>query len=456
MTRAIPTDRNYLGTPVTAPGPTGQRMLRDMGRIRRNPLDYLDRTWRDYGDVVQFPVPRPASYLVNDPVAVRSVLVSNARAYGKSTIQYRSLALVTGEGLLAADTPAWREQRPMVQPAFHRETLDAVIGHVGAVTRQMIEQWSALPAGAVIDVDASIMNAALEIVGLALFGADLSAHADELTAATLQALEVVVARARVPITPPSWVPSPGNRRMQAAVARLDAAVEAMIDERGVTQRHHDMLDMLIHTPDEDGRTLTARQVRDQIITFIVAGHETVASAMTWALALLAERPAQWRILQAEADAVLTGEASLTTLGSLTAARAALDETMRLYPPAWLITRNALEGAELGGYEVPSGSLVILSPWLLHRHPAIWDAPNVFRPQRFREGTIDRGAFIPFGAGPRQCIGRDFAYSEAVLMLAMLAREFEIEYPTGEGRPAAVPLVTMRPTGGLSLRIRPRG
>lgn len=451
--------RRFVRTPATAPGPLGPDMLRAFGAIRRNPLAYLESAWRRYGDVVQFPIPMPPSYLVNDPEAVRRVLVTNSRGYGKRTIQYRSLSLVTGEGLLVADTDAWRRQRPLVQPAFHHETLDQIVSHVDTAVQRLTRDWQALPDGAVVDVDTAMMTTALEVVGHALFGTDLSADAERLAEATLTALEVVVARARVPITPPSWVPTPANRRLQGAVRELDAAVARMISERRRQKQEtpQDMLDLLLAARDDEGRGLTPVEVRDQIVTFIVAGHETVASALSWAWALLAEYPDVQRALQQESDDVLAGRApTFADYANLPYARAVLDEVMRLYPPAWLVTRRSLAPDVLGGRDIPEGAILILSPWLLHRHPDVWRDPERFDPTRFLDGSADRTAFIPFGAGPRQCIGRDFAYVEGVLILAALAGRFEMAFPEGGRRPKADPLVTVRPVGGVPLRVTSRG
>ena len=443
--------RTFVGTPATAPGPLGPDMLRAFSAIRRDPLQYLVSVWRQYGDVVQFPIPRPPSYLVNDPDGVRRVLVANGRNYGKSTIQYRSLELVTGEGLLVADTEPWRRQRPLVQPAFHHETLEHIVSHVDVAVERIARDWDALPAGAVVDVDAAMMHAALEVVGHALFGTDLSADADRLARATLSALDVVVARARVPVTPPAWVPTPANRKLQSSVRELDGAVRRMLAGRRTRDVPQDMLDLLIGSRDETGAGLSATEIRDQVVTFIVAGHETVASALTWAWALLAAHPEVQRDLQDEADAVLAGRpATFADYARLPLARAVLDEALRLYPPAWLITRSALGDDVLGGHDVPGGALVILSPWLLHRHPDVWRDPEEFRPARFLTGDVDRTAFIPFGAGLRQCIGRDFAYVEGALMLASIAARFTLSYPDGCGIPRAEPLVTVRPVGGLPL------
>ena len=451
--------RSFVGTPATAPGPLGPDMLRAFGAIRRSPLAYLESVWHQYGDVVQFPIPRPPSYLINDPEGVRRVLVSNSRNYGKQTIQYRSLSLVTGEGLLVADTEAWRQQRPLVQPAFHHETLEHVVAHVDTAVQRLVREWESLPSGSIVDVDTAMMTTALEVVGHALFGTDLSADAERLAEATLTALDVVVARARVPITPPSWVPTPGNRRLRGAVRQLDAAVTRMIAERRSrpADAPQDMLDLLLAARDDTGRGLTPTEVRDQIVTFIVAGHETVASALSWTWALLAEYPDIQLALQAEADAVLAGRpATFADYSRLPYTRAVLDEVLRLYPPAWLVTRRSLQPDVLGGREVPAGAILILSPWLLHRHPLVWRDPDRFDPMRFLDGSADRTAFIPFGAGPRQCIGRDFAYVEGVLILATLAGRFDVAFPDGGRRPAADPLVTVRPVGGVPLRVTARG
>jgi cytochrome P450 len=458
MTDADFAGRSFVGTPATAPGPLGPDMLRAFSAIRRNPLAYLMSAWREYGDVVQFPIPRPPSYLVNDPEGVRRVLVANGRNYGKSTIQYRSLSLVTGEGLLVADTEPWRRQRPLVQPAFHHETLEHIVGHVDVAVQRMFEDWEQLPDGAVVDIDAAMMHGALEVVGHALFGTDLSADAHRLATATLAALDVVVARARVPITPPPWVPSPANRKLQSAVRELDGAVRRMLASRSRDDARPatDMLDLLLSSRDDSGSGLSVAEIRDQVVTFIVAGHETVASALTWTWALLAEHPHIQRDLQAESDAVLGGRpATFADYARLPLARAVFDETLRLYPPAWLITRSALGADVVGTREIPAKSLVILSPWLLHRHPDVWPDAEAFRPARFLEGEADRTSFIPFGAGLRQCIGKDFAYVEGVLMLASIAGRYELSYPDGGRRPRAEPLVTVRPVGGLPMRVARR-
>lgn len=453
-------DRRYGTTPATAPGPSGPQMLRAFTQIRRDPLQYLVDTSAQFGPVVQFPIPRPPSYLVSDAAAARRVLTTHARGYDKQTLQYSSLSLVTGEGLLTSDGEVWRRQRRLVQPAFHHEAIAAVGDHVAAALDRLDERWTQLPPrGAILDVDEIIMRTTLEVVGSSLFGTDLAGDAHRLTEATLSALDVVVARARVPITPPGWVPTPSNRRLQQAVRTLDEAVAGILAERRAEtpgQRRADMLDLLL-APDDEGDVLSPTEIRDQVVTFIVAGHETVASALTWALWLVSGDDAVAQRLQDEAVAVLgDGAPRVEDVRRLPYARAVLDEAMRLYPPAWLVTRRAREADVLGGRVIPEGALVILSPYLVHRDPKVWADPDRFDPDRFA-GGLPRGgdaaaAYWPFGAGPRLCIGREFALLEGVLLLAGLARRVHFARDRGIAPPRAVPLVTIRPEAGMPLAV----
>jgi cytochrome P450 len=390
--------------------------------------------------------------------------VTNAKGYGKRTLQYTTLSLVTGEGLLTADTEAWRPQRRIVQPAFHRESLGLVAGHVRTAVDRLLQRWSERD-GEVVDVDAAMMHLALEVVGSSLFGSDLSPDAERLADATLAALDVVVRKARSPLPVPVAVPTPTNVVLRRAVGRLDAAVEAMLADRATRplaegEPPRDLLDLLLTARDDEGARLSRAQVRDQVVTFIVAGHETVASALTWAWHLLATNPEAWGRLRTEADAAAPVGTS-ADLARLPWTAAVLDETLRLYPPAWLVTRRSLAPDVLGGVPVPADALVIMSPWLVHRHPAAWSDPERFDPSRFldaeghrRRDLVASPAYLPFGAGPRLCIGRDMALLEGVLVLAALAARVDLE-EVGPA-PRAVPLVTIRPADGLPMRVRLRG
>jgi cytochrome P450 len=418
----------------------------------------------EYGDVVQFPIPDPPTYLVSHPDLVRQVLVGNARGYGKRTIQYTTLSLVTGEGLLTADTEVWRGQRRRLQPAFHHSTLELIADHVRTSTERMIAGW-AKSSPLVVDLDAAMMHLALDVVGKSLFGSDLSADADRLAQATIEALDIVVKKAQSPLSPPLSVPTPTNISLRRAIANLDDAVDRMLAERRTRplpagEPPRDMLDLLLAV-DDQGHSMSSQEIRSQIVTFIVAGHETVASALTWAWQLLAtHRAVLDRVRSEAAPIVAAGGPHFADLERLPVTAAVVDEVLRLYPPAWLITRRAHEVDQFDGIDVASGSLIIVSPWLVHRHESLWDKPHQFIPDRFldssgkrRRDVVNGPGYIPFGAGPRLCIGRDMALVEAVLVIAAMVPRVDLQ-PLGT-TPRAMPLVTIRPAGGLPMRVNVR-
>ena len=459
-------------TPGAAPGPTGADMLRAVPRIRRDAPGFLLGVARRFGDVAAFPLPRLPVLLVSGPAGVRRVLQDNNRSYDKGTIQYRSLAAVTGEGLLTSDGAPWLRQRRSMQPAFHLSTLTDVCGRTVDAGVALLDDWCGLPDGAVVDVDAAMMRTTLDVVGHALLGSDLGAAdvRDELVDAVVEALDVVVARARSPLPEVIAAATPSARRLRMAVQHIDAAAHdvvarrrAHLEERGAGPA--DLLDLLLAAapdPTDGGSELDAeRALRDELVTMIVAGHETVAAALTWTWHLLAGHPLAASRLVAELDAVLGPPGStqrlpgFADLPALREARAVVEETLRLYPPAWVLTRRALVDDVVGGYAVPAGSLVVISPWVVHRRAGSWPDPERFDPGRFRRGdAVERGAYLPFGAGPRLCIGRDFALAEATLLLATLASRLELTRVAGTRvRPEA--LVTVRPHGGLPMRLSRR-
>jgi cytochrome P450 len=304
-----------------------------------------------------------------------------------------------------------------------------------------------------------MMHVTLDVVGSTFFGADLGAPrgAQELVDAVLAALDVVVARARSPL--PDRL-APGSRRLARSLATIDGTVARVVRlrrERGPGGGDPDLLDLLLAATDDEG-AMDDAQLRDELVTALVAGHETVASALTWTWHLLSRDPGAARRLREEADAVL-GQREVPAHGDLPAlvrTRALLEESLRLYPPAWVVTRRTLADEVLGGYDVPAGSLVIVSPWVVHRHPGAFADAERFDPGRFlpeRRAEVPRGAYLPFGAGPRLCIGREAALVEGTLLLAALARAWDLE--AVRTRVPVDALVTLRPRGGLPLRLRRR-
>jgi len=303
------------------------------------------------------------------------------------------------------------------------------------------------------------MRVTLEIVGQALFSTDLAPDAADLVHAVSSALDVVVARARTPIPLPGWLPTASNRRLTGSLRTLDRAVAAMVaDHRAPGRARADLLGLLLAATDGvDGTGLSDQQVRDEVITLVVAGHETVASALTWALWLVAGDPDVARQLAAEADRVLGDRPpAAEDFAALPYTRQVIDEALRLYPPAWVVSRRVLADDVLAGSPVPAGALIIVSPYTLHRHPDVWEEPEVFDPDRFapdRRADAVRRGYLPFGAGPRLCVGRDFALLESTLVLAAVAARYAMER-----LPGAVqldPSVTLRPKSGLPMRLRRR-
>jgi cytochrome P450 len=299
----------------------------------------------------------------------------------------------------------------------------------------------------------------LTIVGQALFGADLDDDADQLVAAVLTALDGVIARARTPLSLPLAVPTPANRRFRAALATIDAAAARLIADRRRTPRaESDLLALLLAARDaETGQPMSDRQLRDEIVTFIVAGHETVASALTWTWHLLGQAPAVTAQLTTELTTVLAGRPpTFDDLPRLPLVRQIVDEALRLYPPAWLITRRAVTEDWLDDYRLPPGALVVISPYQLHRRASLWPAPERFQPERFTPAASaerPRFSYLPFGGGPRICIGNSFALIEAQLIVATIAQHYRL-HPVAD-RPVVVePLVTLRPRHGLPMRLQP--
>jgi cytochrome P450 len=437
--------------------------LRASPGIRRDPLAFLARTVAEHGPLVTLPVPRNPALLVNTVDGVRQLLVDRAGGYSKQTAQYRMLSLVTGIGLLTADGEQWRHRRRIDQPAFHRSRLELA----AAATVQATERLRGrLPAtGAVLDVEAAALQVSVEVVVDTLMtgpaGADGAAEAvgAQLVAAVQDALDVVMARARTPIPLPAWAPTPTGRRLRRATATLDAACAELAAQRraaGLSFGDGDLLALLLRAADAEA--LTGAEVRDELVTMVIAGHETVASALTWALHLLARHPDAQARLHAELDAVLAGRPPRwADLQGLEWTSAVVEEALRLYPPAWVLTRRAEQDDELDGVPVPAGTLVIVSPWLVHRRADLFADPERFDPTRFlgeARRSVPRHGYLPFGAGPRLCIGRDLALVEAVLMLATLLRDRAV-LPVPGWRLRFDAGVTLRPRAGLPLRLLPR-
>ena len=441
-------------TDIGVPGPTPLDMARAFRSVRADPLSFLVDTVERYGDSVAFPVPGPPALLLNDPADVRHVLQTSARHWGKQTVQYAALARVTGPGLLASAEPNWIEHRRLAAPAFHHQRLAAVGDQVRAAADAAITgALRGHPDGAVVDVAALTHRIGLDAVGRALFSADLSGQARQLLDATSRSAELVVRLGRSILPTAQWTPTPTNLRLRSTRRRLDAISAGIITERRAQTRPaaaeghgDDLLGLLLDSGLTDG------EIRDELVTMVIAGHETVAAALAWTLMLLAEHPEAQERVRTELAAHPGPVPLVGYRERLPWTRAVVDEALRLYPPAWAVSRRSTREDVVGGRTVPPGTLVIVSPWLVHRREQEWPDPLTFAPERFLGAKAAPPAYLPFGQGPRLCIGREFALGEMVLVLGRLLATHEVGLPDRWSRPAAQARVAVHPRGGMPLRV----
>ena len=410
-------------------------------------------SFRDYGEVVRLRFGPMIAHLVSSPAGVAHVLAENNKNYGKQTRGYRNLRYVLGNGLLTSEGETWKRQRRIAQPAFHRQR---IAGFATTMVRAAEDATAGLESrrGHEVDVHHEMMRLTLRIVGETLLAHDPTDAADEVGAALTFLLTLANDRTRRVFDLPPIFPTRQNLRFRRALATLDSVVLRMIaDRRKNPADRGDLLSMLIAARDaETGESMDDRQLRDETMTIFLAGHETTANALTFTWVLLSRYPAAFRELQAELAQVLGGRSPTgDDLPRLTLTRRILQEAMRLYPPAWIIGRSATGRDEVGGYEIPARSIVFVSPYVVHRHPGLWSDPEGFDPQRFAREP-PRGAYLPFGAGPRMCIGNGFASMEAELVLATMAQKVRFELVPG-AEVVLDPSITLRPRNGVRMTVR---
>jgi cytochrome P450 len=414
-----------------------------------------------YGDFVRTRLPLQL-YFVYDPRVIEEILVKKADAFRKERTS-RLLSRVVGNGLLLSEGETWRRQRRLVQPAFHHQQLQSYAALMtGAIARAM-GGWR---GGEVRDVHADMMGVTLDIVAQSLFGADVSAAAGDIGHIIGDLMEQFgrVVGLTVRFLPPAWVPTPSNLRMRRTRRKLDALILGIIEARKREARERsqetrdDLLSLLIHARDEAGGQMTDTQVRDEAVILFLAGHETTALALTYSLYLLATHPEQQARLAGELARVLGGRTpGLGDLDKLAVTEEVVLESMRLYPPAWGIAREALKPVEIGGYAFPKGAEFVMSTWAVHRDGRTFEDPTAFKPERWQgdlQRRLPRFAYFPFGGGPRVCIGNRFAMMEAKLVLASAVQRFRFE-ATPETEVRLFPSVTLRPRNGVRLRIAER-
>jgi cytochrome P450 len=409
---------------------------------------------RKYGDIVYFRVGGDQVYMLNHPDYIHEALVEKADKFHKSRQYKEVLARFLGNGLLVSDGEFWRRQRRLAQPAFHHKRIEAYSKVMVDYTLRMLEGWR---DGERRDMAREMMRLTLFVVAKTLFDADLSGEADAIGQAFTALQETTDKRIGEFIPIPDWFPTDYHRKERQALAALDKIILHIIEERRKSgEDKGDLLSMLLMAQDDDGTQMTDKQLRDEVTTLFLAGHETTANALAWSWFLLSQNPEVEAKLHREVDEVLNGRTPmLEDLKQLPYTEMVIKEAMRIYPPAWAFNREAIEGVEIGGYLIPKGAMISMSPYVTHRDARWFPEPLRFIPERFvpeSEKQLPKYAYFPFGGGPRICIGNTFAMMEARLILATMAQQFSFEL-VGEHEVKPEPLITLRPKGGLAMRLR---
>lgn len=433
-------------------GPKGAMLRGVLPEFLHQPLKLLERS-RGYGDIVTLRFVHRRVYLLNHPDYIKHVLVDNNQNYVKGRGSELTRPVV-GEGLLTSEGEFHQRQRRLIQPAFHRRRIAALAGTMTRLTQRHMAPWG---DGEIRDLHRELTQLTMSIVTQSLFGIDVQRENQKLAATLDQLLkEFSFGDATLLGRLLTRLPTPRTRRRESLRRTLDEAIYSFIKAgRARAEERDDLLSLLLAAQDTegDGLGMSDRQVRDEVMTLFIAGHETTANAITWTFYLLAQHPEIEAQLHAELAEVLAGRIpTADDVPNLKYTRMVLSEAMRLYPPAWIMGRMAVAEDEIGGYRVPARSPILISQWVMHRHPAYWDEPQRFDPQRFEPDSPaarqrPRYTYFPFGGGPRLCIGESFAWMEGILLIATLAQRFRFCLtPSACIEPQ--PLVTLRPKYGL--------
>jgi cytochrome P450 len=405
------------------PGPDGLPLLGNTLELSRDVFDFYERLAAEYGDITRYRVVGDEAYLLTHPDHIEQVLVTDAPKFEKGEMQQRQLGSAFGDGMLLAEGDDWRAQRTLAQPAFYRERIEEYAEVVVSHTEDATTGWG---DGGTIDVHEAMTELTLTVLARALFGIDIRER-HSVVRETADAARVRFDTSRVGAFLPEWLPTPANRRYKRSLADLREFIDELIAKRRTAdETDDDLLSMLVTAADGGG--MDNGTLRDNMMTFLFAGHETTALALTYTWFLLGHNPDTQERLHAELNDVLDGEQpTAADLPELDYTEQVVDEAMRLYPPVWTFFREPTEDIEIGGYTIPEGSVVSLPQWIVHRDDRWYDNPPDFRPERWNDdGDRPEYAYYPFGGGPRHCIGMRFARMEAQLIVATVAQSYAVE------------------------------
>lgn len=438
------------------PGPKGLPLLGNLLAFGRGQLDFLTQNARAYGDIVGYDLAGWNTIQLNNSDDIEQVLVKNHRNFIKNRMIWRHFTAVFGQGILTAEGEFWQRNRKLAAPAFAGQQLLGYAPDMVALTKTMLDRWQ---AGQIFDIHHEMMALTLRIAAKTLMDSEVERDIADMDAAVNDLIIEMGARAKRPAPIPDWVPLPGHIKYRKAIATCERVIARMIAERRSqgAEGRSDFLSRLMQARDVNGNGLSDIQLRDETVTMLLAGHETTALALSWTFYLLGQHAeAQRRLLEEVAEVLGGRDATTEDMESLKFTEAVIQESLRLYPPAWIIGRESLAPFKAGGYEFGPQTMVMVSAWVLHRDPKHFDEPEVFRPERWlTPKPVPRYAYMPFGGGPRICIGQRFAMIEATLLLATIAQRFGVIWQ--RDRPVTpFPSITLRPGGGVWVQLAARG
>jgi cytochrome P450 len=446
--------RSSLSLP---PGPKGHFILGVMREFNNDTLGFIERC-RDFGDVVRTRFLYVHAYFLYNPDDIETLLTSKARIFRKAgSLRSPFFARLVGNGLVTSEGEFWRRQRRLAQPAFHRQRISSYGSVMVEYATRHLNKWQ---TGTVLDISREMNRLTLEIVVKTLFDADVSKDADHVAAVLSEVVKPFASQATLKWIADNRLPTPGHRRYFNLVAEIDRIVFRIIAERRASRADEgDLLSMLLEAQDEDGSQMTDSQLRDEVMTLFLAGHETTALALSWSWYLLATHPEAEKKFHEELATVLQGRSpTVEDLPRLRFTERIAKETMRLYPPAYAVGREALEDTEFGGFRVPKGSQVFAFQWVTQRDARYFENPDAFDPDRWmpeRSERLPKYAYFPFGGGPRQCIGNYFAMMEIVLLLATIGQRFKFSLEP-DHKVEVLPVLSLRPKNGIKVRVERRG
>ena len=435
---------------VRPPGPRNRGIIGNFPLGSRDPLGVYTQWARQYGDIFYYRAFSRHIYFLNNPEFAKYILVTNYQDFIKGEA-IRFNRRIFGNGLLTNEGSSWLRHRRLIQPAFHRDRIESYADTMVAYTERMMATWH---DGETRDIHLDMMRLGLEIVAKALFNVEIAAERDRVSVA-LNTVQELNSGGRM-LLPPILrrLPTVGNLRYERAARQLDEVVYSLIRQRRTNgEIADDLLYMLLQAHDEDGSIMPDEQLRDEVMTLLLAGHETTAVSLSWTWYLLAQYPEVEKKLWSELRRVLNGRSPrIQDLSELPYTERVMKEAMRLYPPSWAIVRNSLKDCEIGGYQVPAGATIMMSQWVMHRDPRYYDEPERFNPDRWldeRAKGASKLVYFPFGGGPRTCIGASFATMEAVFALATIAQRYQIRIaPACLVEP--LPTITLRPKHGIKV------